>query len=243
MFEPVDDRELTRIGVFGVGGAGCNAVNHMIQSGLTGVDFYAVNTDLQSLHMNLAENKVQIGAQLTGGTGSGGKPETGRKACEESQQYLREIVAGYDLVFIATGEGGGTGTGASPLVASTAREQGCLVVAVATKPFEFEGRVRALKAIEGIEALRPCVDTLITVPNQKLLAMYSNEPLNSAFRLADEVLCNAARGIADIVTIPQMVNIDFSDVRDVLQEPGGALIGRVKRRPGRSVRRWSTNWR
>ena len=225
MFEPVDDRELTRIGVFGVGGAGCNAVNHMIQSGLTGVDFYAVNTDLQSLHMNLAENKVQIGAQLTGGTGSGGKPETGRKACEESQQYLREIVAGYDLVFIATGEGGGTGTGASPLVASTAREQGCLVVAVATKPFEFEGRVRALKAIEGIEALRPCVDTLITVPNQKLLAMYSNEPLNSAFRLADEVLCNAARGIADIVTIPQMVNIDFSDVRDVLQEPGGALMG------------------
>jgi cell division protein FtsZ len=225
MFEPVENLELIKIGVFGIGGAGCNAVNHMIQAGLRGVDFYAVNTDLQALHMNLAENKIQIGAQLTGGTGSGGKPETGRKACEETLSLLREILVGYDMVFIATGEGGGTGTGASPLVAETAREQGSLVVSVVTKPFEFEGRARVIRALDGIEELRPRCDTLIVIPNQKLLEIYPKEPFHEAFRLADEVLYNAVKGITDLVTTPQLVNIDFADVRDVMQEKGAALMG------------------
>jgi cell division protein FtsZ len=225
MFEPVQDLNLTKIAVFGVGGAGGNAVNHMIQAGLRGVDFHVVNTDLQALNMNLAENKVQLGAQLTGGTGSGGRPETGRKACEETLPLIREIVTGYDMVFLAAGEGGGTGTGAAPLIAEAAREQGSLVVAVVTKPFDFEGRNRMLKALDGIEELRPRVDTLIVIPNQKLLEVYKTEPFREAFRLADEVLYNAAKGIVDIVMIPQLVNIDFSDVRTVLQEKGGAIMG------------------
>jgi len=225
MFEPVENLELIKIGVFGVGGAGCNAVNHMIQAGLHGVDFYAVNTDLQALHMNLSENKIQIGAQLTGGTGSGGKPETGKKACEETLPLLREILTGYDMVFIATGEGGGTGTGASPLIAETAREQGSLVVAIVSKPFDFEGRARVLRALDGIEELRPRCDTLIVIPNQKLLEIYPKEPFFEAFRLADDVLHNAVKGISDLVTTPQLVNIDFADVRDVMQEKGAALMG------------------
>jgi cell division protein FtsZ len=225
MFEPVVEASLTKIAVFGVGGAGGNALNHMIQGGLSSVDFYALNTDLQALRMSLSENKVQIGAQLTGGTGSGGRPETGRKACEENLPLIREILTGYDMVFIATGEGGGTGTGAAPLIAETAREQGSLVVAIVTKPFDFEGRARMLKALDGIEELRPRVDTLIVIPNQKLLQVYKEEPFHEAFRLADEVLYNAVKGIADIATVPQLVNIDFSDVRTVMQEKGGALMG------------------
>ena len=225
MFEPVEDLHLTRIAVFGVGGAGGNALNHMIQAGLPGVDFYAVNTDLQALHMNLAENKIQMGAQLTGGTGSGGRPETGRKACEENLPLIREILTGYDMLFIAAGEGGGTGTGASPLIAETAREQGSLVVAVVTKPFDFESRSHMLKALDGIEELRMRVDTLIVIPNQKVLELYKNEPFRQAFRLGDEVLYNAVKGIAEIVTKPQLVNIDFADVRTVLQEKGGAIMG------------------
>jgi len=243
MFEPVENLELIKIGVFGIGGAGCNAVNHMIQAGLHGVDFYAVNTDLQALHLNLAENKIQIGAQLTGGTGSGGKPETGKKACEETLPLLREILTGYDMVFIATGEGGGTGTGASPLVAETAREQGSLVVSVVTKPFDFEGRARVIRALDGIEELRPRCDTLIVIPNQKLLEIYPQEPFHEAFRLADEVLHNAVKGISDLVTTPQLVNIDFADVRDVMQEKGAALMGmgqasgvdRAKEAAGRAI--------
>jgi len=225
MFEPVVENNLTRIGVFGIGGAGCNAVNHMIQSGLRNVDFYAVNTDLQTLRLNLAENKVQIGAQLTSGSGSGGRPETGRRAAEESLPLLREVLRGYEMVFIATGEGGGTGTGASPLIAETAREHGSLVVAVATKPFDFEGRPRALKAIEGIDLLRPRVDTMIVIPNQKLLARHQKEPMHSAFRMADEVITNAVRTVSDIITVPQLVNIDFADVREVMKEKGAAYLG------------------
>jgi cell division protein FtsZ len=225
MFEPVLEENLTRIGVFGIGGAGCNAVNHMIQSGLKNVDFHAVNTDLQTLRLNLAENKVQIGAQLTSGSGSGGRPETGRRAAEESLPLLREILRGYEMVFIATGEGGGTGTGASPLIAETAREQGSLVVAVATRPFDFEGRPRALKAQEGLDQLRPRVDTLIVIPNQKLLARHQKEPIRSSFRIADEVITNAVRTVADIITMPQLVNIDFADVREVMKEKGAAYLG------------------
>lgn len=224
MIEPVEEKNFVKIGVIGVGGAGCNAVNHMIEAGLKGVEFYAVNTDIQSLQMNLAQNKIQIGAQITGGLGSGGDPEIGRKACEESIDLLREILTGLDMVFIATGEGGGTGTGATPLVAETAKAQGALVVSVVTRPFSFEGRSRARKALSGLESLKDKVDTLIVIPNQKLLSVHGEKSAFDAFRLADEVLLNAARGISEIVTSSQMINIDFADVRSVMLEKGGALM-------------------
>ena len=224
MIEPVEERKLTRIGVFGAGGAGCNAVNHMIDAGLADVEFYAVNTDLQALSMSSAPNKVQIGAQLTGGLGSGGDPKIGRQAAEESIETIRESISGFDMVFLAAGEGGGTGTGAAPVVAEAAKQQGALVVAVVTRPFEFEGRARAQKASVGVEELRRRVDTLIVLPNQRILEVHGKEPCFEAFRLADEVLLNAVRGIADIVTSRQLINIDFADVRSVMAERGGAVM-------------------
>lgn len=224
MIEPVEERNLTRIGVFGVGGAGCNAVNHMVDARLNGVELFAVNTDLQALSMSLAPNKIQIGAQLTGGLGSGGDPKIGRQAAEESIQTLRENLAGFDMVFIAAGEGGGTGTGAAPVVAQEAKQQGALVVAVVTRPFEFEGRQRQQKAQAGIDALRPHVDTLIVIPNQRILEVYGAQPCFEAFRLADEVLLHAVSGISEVVTTRQLINIDFADVRAVMSERGGAVM-------------------
>lgn len=225
MIEPVvEGKELVRIGVFGVGGAGNNAINHMIDAGLAGVELYAVNTDLQALGMSLAANKVQIGAQLTGGLGSGGNPVIGRQAAEESIELLRESLSGFDMVFVAAGEGGGTGTGATPVICQEAKRQGALVVAVVTKPFAFEGRERERKAEDGISALRPHVDTLIVLPNQRVLGEYGDRECYEAFRLADEVLLNAVRGICDIVISRQLLNIDFADVRTVMSEGGGAVI-------------------
>jgi cell division protein FtsZ len=224
MIEPVEERNLTRIGVFGVGGAGCNAVNHMCEVKLDGVELYAVNTDLQALSMSLVPNKIQIGAQLTGGLGSGGDPKIGRQAAEESIETLREHLAGFDMVFIAAGEGGGTGTGAAPVVAQEAKQQGALVVAVVTRPFDFEGKQRQEKARMGIDMLRPHVDTLIVLPNQRILEVYGAQPCFEAFRLADEVLLNAVRGISEIVTTRQLINIDFADVRTVMSERGGAVM-------------------
>ncbi|MFO7675897.1 MAG: cell division protein FtsZ [bacterium] len=224
MIEPVDDRKLTRIGVFGTGGAGCNAVNHMIDARLADVEFYSVNTDLQALAMSSAANKVQIGAQLTGGLGSGGDPTIGRQAAEESIETIREHITGLDLVFIAAGMGGGTGTGAAPVVAEVAKEQGALVVAVVTRPFDFEGRARSRKAQDGVEALRARVDTLIVLPNQRVLEVHGKEPCFEAFQMADEVLLNAVRGISEIVTARQLINIDFADVRAVMAERGGAVM-------------------
>jgi len=224
MIEPVEERTLTRIGVFGVGGAGCNAVNHMMTADVTGVEHYAVNTDLQALSMSLTPNKVQIGAQLTGGLGSGGNPQVGRQAAEESIETLRENLAGFDMVFVAAGEGGGTGTGAAPVIAQEARRQGALVVAVVTRPFNFEGRARGEKAVAGIEALRPNVDTLIVLPNQRVLEVHGEQPCFEAFRLADSVLLDAVRGIAEIVITRQLINIDFADVRSVMSERGGAIM-------------------
>jgi len=224
MIEPVDDRKLTRIGVFGVGGAGCNAVNHMIDARLSDVEFYAVNTDLQALSMSAASNKAQIGTQLTGGLGSGGDPEIGRQAAEESVEVIRENVTGFDMVFVAAGEGGGTGTGAAPIVAETAKQQGALVVAVVTRPFEFEGKQRSQHATTGIEKLRSRVDTLIVLPNQRILEVHGQEPCFEAFKMADEVLLDAVRGISEIVTSRQLINIDFADVRAVMAERGGALM-------------------
>ncbi len=224
MIEPVEERTLTRIGVFGIGGAGCNAVNHMCEAKLGGVELYAVNTDLQALSMVMVPNKIQIGAQLTGGLGSGGDPKIGRQAAEESIQTLREHLAGFDMVFIAAGEGGGTGTGAAPVVAQEAKQQGALVVAVVTRPFDFEGKQRQQKAAMGIEMLRPHVDTLIVIPNQRILEVYGAQPCFEAFRLADEVLLNAVSGISEIVTTRQLINIDFADVRTVMSERGGAVM-------------------
>ncbi|MGQ9678087.1 MAG: cell division protein FtsZ [bacterium] len=224
MIEPVEERNLTRIGVFGVGGAGCNAVNHMCDARLFGVELYAINTDLQALSMSFVPNKIQIGAQLTGGLGSGGDPKIGRQAAEESIQTLREHLGGFDMVFIAAGEGGGTGTGAAPVIAQEAKQQGALVVAVVTRPFDFEGKQRQDKARMGIEMLRPHVDTLIVIPNQRILDVYGAQPCFEAFRKADEVLLNAVRGISEIVTTRQLINIDFADVRTVMSERGGAVM-------------------
>ncbi len=224
MIEPVEERNLTRIGVFGVGGAGCNAVNNMFDSHLNGVELYAVNTDLQALSMSLVPNKIQIGAQLTGGLGSGGDPKIGRQAAEESIEILREHLAGFDMVFIAAGEGGGTGTGAAPIIAQEAKQHGALVVAVVTRPFDFEGKLRQQKANMGIEMLRPHVDTMIVIPNQRILDVHGAHPCYDAFRLADEVLLNAVSGIAEIVTTRQLINIDFADVRTVMSEKGGAVM-------------------
>jgi cell division protein FtsZ len=225
MIEPVaEDRNLTRIGVFGIGGAGNNALNHMVDAGLSGVELHAVNTDLQALSMSLAANKLQIGAQLTGGLGSGGNPQIGRQAAEESIEVLREALGGFDMVFVAAGEGGGTGTGAAPVVAQEAKRQGALVVAVVTRPFSFEGKERERRASEGVNALRPHVDTLIVLPNQRVLGEYGDKTCYEAFRLADGVLLNAVRGISEIVITRQLINIDFADVRAVMSERGGAVM-------------------
>jgi cell division protein FtsZ len=174
--------------------------------------------------MNLAENRIQIGAQITGGLGSGGNPDLGRKACEESLDLIKDILTGYDMIFLAAGEGGGTGTGATPLITEVAKTQGAIVVAIVTKPFEFEGKNRMHQALEGIEQLKDKVDTLIIIPNQKLLTTYGQISCFQAFRLADDVLLNAVKGISDLITQPGIINIDFADVRNVMLEKGDALI-------------------
>lgn len=224
MIEPVVEKNLAKIAVVGIGGAGNNAVNHMIEARLTGVEFYAVNTDLQTLSLSLAENRIQIGAQITGGLGSGGNPELGRKACEESLDLIKDILTGYDMVFLAAGEGGGTGTGASPLIAEVAKTQGAIVIAVVTKPFDFEGKHRMRQALSGIRELKDKVDTLIVIPNQRLLTNYAEIPCVEAFRLANGVLLNAVKGISDLITQPGVINIDFADVRNVMLEKGSAFI-------------------
>jgi cell division protein FtsZ len=228
-------RELTRIGVFGVGGAGCNAISHMIDSGLAGVEMHAVNTDSQALGMSLSPKKIQIGVQLTGGLGSGGDPNIGKQAADESIELLREALSGFDMVFVAAGEGGGTGTGAAPVVAEVAKRSGALVVAVVTKPFRFEGKLREQRATNGVEALRPHADTVIVVPNERVLAEYDQKPCFEAFRLADEMLLNAVRGISEMITTRQLINIDFADVRAVMSERGGAVMSvGIASGPGRA---------
>ncbi len=224
MIEPVVERNLAKLAVVGIGGAGNNAINHMIDAKLTNIEFFAVNTDLQALSMNQAENRIQIGAQLTGGLGSGGNPDLGRKACEESIDLIKDILTGYDMIFLAAGEGGGTGTGATPVIAEIAKTQGAIVIAIVTKPFEFEGRNRMHQALEGIEQIKDKVDTLIVIPNQKLLSTYGQMSCFQAFRLADDVLLNAVKGVSDLITQPGIINIDFADVRNVMLEKGGALI-------------------
>ncbi len=223
------DRDLRRfasIKVVGVGGAGSNAVNRMIAAGLRGVEFIAINTDVQALALSQAERKIHIGAKLTRGLGAGGNPEVGRQAAEETKDELYDALEGADMVFVTAGMGGGTGTGGAPVVARIARELGALTIGVVTKPFSFEGRRRAAAAEEGIRSLREQVNTLITIPNDRLLQLVDRSvSMIEAFRVADDVLRQGVQGIADLITVPGLINLDFADVRTVMAEAGSALIG------------------
>ena len=215
-----------RIKVIGVGGGGGNALNNMIRTGLEGVEFVAANTDAQALNHNLATHKIQIGTQLTAGLGCGANPEVGRGSALEARERLLEIFDGTDMVFVTAGLGGGTGTGAAPVIAELAREVGALTVGVVTKPFLFEGKVRMKHAERGLEELHRVVDTVITIPNQRLLALAGKgTAMGDAFLLADEVLFNAVRGISDLITIHGLINLDFADVRTIMDEMGVAIMG------------------
>ncbi|RLA93671.1 MAG: cell division protein FtsZ, partial [Deltaproteobacteria bacterium] len=214
------------IKVIGIGGAGCNALNTMIEYGLGGVDFIAANTDVQALRRCLAPIKVQLGERLTGGRGAGGDPQVGRDAAKESLDLIRDVLHGADMVFITAGLGGGTGTGGAPIVAQVAKEMGALTVAIVTKPFHFEGKKRRRQAEEGWRELKEEVDTLITIPNDRLLAISDRDtPLMEAFRKADEILYQAAKGISDLIVVPGLINLDFNDVRAVMSEMGMAIMG------------------
>jgi cell division protein FtsZ len=227
MFEFVEEADqAARIKVVGIGGAGGNAVNRMIEAGLTGVEFLAVNTDAQALRQSLAHQTLQIGTQITRGLGSGGDPVIGRKAVEEDETALTDALHGCDMVFVTAGMGGGTGTGAAPVVARIARELGALTVAVVTKPFGFEGSIRMAQAEAGTAELRDNVDTLIMIPNQRLLEVIPpTTTFREAFRIADNVLYEATRGIHEIIARPNLVNLDFADVRSVMKGMGVALMG------------------
>ncbi len=215
-----------RLKVIGVGGCGGNAVNTMIDFGLQGVEFLAANTDVQALEKSAAAIKIQIGSTLTKGLGAGANPEVGRNAALESKDILFESLTGADMVFITAGMGGGTGTGASPVIAEVARETGALTVAVVTKPFSFEGTKKMRQAEEGLERLKAVVDTVITIPNQRLLSVScKNTTLAAAFQKADEVLLQAVKGISDVITVPGLVNVDFADVKTIMSEMGQALMG------------------
>ncbi|MEK7118720.1 MAG: cell division protein FtsZ [Patescibacteria group bacterium] len=214
-----------RIKVIGPGGSGRNAINHMVHSKVTGVEFIVANTDAQDLHNSLATKKIHIGKNLTRGLGTGMNPELGRRAAEETKEEIQEALKGADMVFIASGMGGGTGTGASPIIAKTAREQGALTIAVVTKPFFFEGAQRMLLAEKGLEALEEEVDALIIIPNDKLLNTAKDTTLLSAFAQCDEVLRQAVEGISDLITTPGLINVDFADIRAVLADAGTALMG------------------
>jgi len=227
MFEFAEEIErLANIKVAGVGGAGGNAVGRMMEAGLTGIEFLAVNTDLQALKESTAHNAMQIGAQLTKGLGSGGNPLTGRAAAEEDREHLAAALSGADMVFVTAGMGGGTGTGASPVVADVARELGALTVGIVTRPFVFEGAVRMNQAEAGIDELRASVDTLIIIPNQKLLEVVPpHTSMHEAFRIADNVLYEATRGIYEIISRHDHVNLDFADVSTVMRGMGEAMMG------------------
>ncbi len=226
MFEQVNENAtFAQIKVVGVGGAGCNAINRMVQYGLRGVQFVAINTDKQALYLSKAETKVQIGEKLTRGLGAGADPEVGRKAAEESREQIMQVLADTDMAFITAGMGGGTGTGAASIVAECAKELGILTVGVVTKPFTFEGKVRMRNAEIGIASLKPIVDTLITIPNDKLIDLVGRASLPDALRVADDVLRQGIQGISDLIAVPAMINLDFADVKTVMKEKGLAHMG------------------
>ncbi len=215
-----------RIKVIGVGGGGSNAVNRMIASQIEGIEFWTMNTDAQALSNSEASSRIQLGQKLTRGLGAGGNPAIGQKAAEESREEIARALEGADLVFITAGMGGGTGTGAARIVAEVAKEMGALTVGVVTRPFTFEGRRRTNQAEDGISGLQSQVDTLIIIPNDKLLqAINEHTPVQDAFQIADEVLRSGVQGISDIITIPGLINVDFADVRAVMADAGSALMG------------------
>jgi cell division protein FtsZ len=217
---------LAVIKVVGIGGGGVNAINRMIESGLRGVEFVAVNTDAQALLMSDADIKLDIGRDITRGLGAGADPDVGREAAEAHRDEIEDALRGSDMVFITAGEGGGTGTGGAPIVAEVARSVGALTVAVVTRPFGFEGRRRTVQAESGIQALRQAVDTLIVIPNQRLLELADQSmPMVEAFRMADEVLLHGVGGITDLITTPGLINVDFADVRSVMAGAGSAVMG------------------
>ncbi len=213
------------IKVIGVGGGGTNALNTMISSGIQGVEFVAMNTDVQSLEKNLAPIRIQLGPKLTRGLGAGANPEIGKNAAEEVKDQIQDYLTGTDMAFITAGMGGGTGTGAAPIVANIAREMGILTVGVVTKPFEFEGKKRLSQAINGINELKKYVDTLIVIPNQKLLSVAGNLTFKTAFLMVDNVLLNAVQGVTDIINVPGLINVDFADVKAIMSNQGLALMG------------------
>ncbi|WP_096435496.1 cell division protein FtsZ [Alteribacter populi] len=222
----MDMEQLATIKVIGVGGGGSNAVNRMIENGLQGVEFIAVNTDAQALHLSKAEKKLQLGGKLTRGLGAGANPDIGKKAAEESREHLEEVLQGADMVFITAGMGGGTGTGAAPVIAEIAKDLGALTVGVVTRPFTFEGRKRMTQAGSGIGALKEKVDTLIVIPNDRLLEIVDkNTPMLEAFREADNVLRQGVQGISDLIAVPGLINLDFADVKTIMSEKGSALMG------------------
>src|SRR5437016_1010340 len=226
MIEFVDASGAARIKVVGIGGGGGNAVNTMIAAGLPGVDFIAANTDAQALKANLSPIKMQLGEKLTRGLGAGGNPEVGKRAAQEDVERLREYLADADMIFITAGMGGGTGTGAAPVIAKVAKELGSLTVGVVTKPFSFEGKRRMKQADEGMKELKDCVDTLIAIPNQRLLSVAGrNSSMLESFKKADDVLLQAVRGISDLVTVHGLINLDFADVRAIMSEMGMAMMG------------------
>src|SRR5579864_7080925 len=221
-----DLRRYAAIKVVGVGGGGSNAVNRMITAGLRGVEFIAINTDAQALALSNADKKIHIGGKLTRGLGAGGDPEVGRQAAEETREELTEVLEGADMVFVTAGMGGGTGTGGAPIIAQVARELGALTIGVVTRPFSFEGRRRAAAAEDGIRNLRQRVNTVITIPNDRLLQVVDKSAtVVEAFRVADDVLRQGVQGIADLITVPGLINCDFADVRTIMAEAGSALIG------------------
>ncbi|MFT4413477.1 cell division protein FtsZ [Fredinandcohnia humi] len=218
--------QLATIKVIGVGGGGNNAVNRMIEHGVQGVEFIAVNTDAQALNLSKAEIKMQIGGKLTRGLGAGANPEVGKKAAEESREQIEEALKGADMVFVTAGMGGGTGTGAAPVIAQIARDLGALTVGVVTRPFTFEGRKRATQAAGGISAMKESVDTLIVIPNDRLLEIVDkNTPMLEAFREADNVLRQGVQGISDLIAVPGLINLDFADVKTIMSNKGSALMG------------------
>ena len=218
--------QFASIKVIGVGGGGNNAINRMIVAGLRGVEFIAVNTDAQALQLVQSNHKIQIGAKLTKGLGSGGIPEIGNKAAEESRDEIFQALKGSDMVFVTAGMGGGTGTGAAPIVAEIAKEIGALTVGVVTKPFTFEGRRRMNQSETGIQNLREKVDTLITIPNDRLLQVIDKHTsMQEAFRIADDVLRQGVQGISDLIAVPGLINLDFADVKTIMKDTGSALMG------------------
>ncbi|MDC4224901.1 MAG: cell division protein FtsZ [Candidatus Manganitrophus sp.] len=215
-----------KIKVVGVGGGGCNAVNSMIHCGLQGVDFVAANTDIQALQMNPASSKIQLGTKLTRGLGAGAKPQIGRESALEAVDQIREMLAGADMVFVTAGMGGGTGTGAAPIIAGIAKEMGALTVGVVTKPFQFEGAKRLHQAEEGVLEMKRACHTVIIIPNQRLLnVVEKGTPLRASFLVVDDILRQAVQGISDLITTPGLVNVDFADVRTIMSHTGRAVMG------------------